>query len=72
MACRNLKRANQAATRIRAETKNQGVFVEQLDLADLASIRSFAERFKSKFGRLDILINNAGKCHTFSKIVIQL
>ena len=34
--------------------------LEELDLASLASVRSFAERFRAKHGALDLLINNAG------------
>ncbi|MFI6780098.1 oxidoreductase [Micromonospora sp. NPDC050276] len=37
-----------------------GVEVDQLDLADLASVRAFAERFLSSHPTLDILIANAG------------
>jgi NAD(P)-dependent dehydrogenase (short-subunit alcohol dehydrogenase family) len=37
-----------------------GVEVDQLDLADLASVRAFAERFLRRYRTLDILIANAG------------
>ena len=40
-----------------AEAIGQRARVEALDLADLSSVRSFAERFE---GTLDLLINNAG------------
>jgi NAD(P)-dependent dehydrogenase (short-subunit alcohol dehydrogenase family) len=37
-----------------------GVEVDELDLADLGSVRSFAERFQDRHPALDILIANAG------------
>jgi len=51
LACRNTGKAEQAAARMTGD-----VTVGQLDLADLASVRAFAERS----GPIDVLINNAG------------
>jgi len=36
------------------------IVVMQLDLMDFESIRNFAESFKKKYSRLDVLLNNAG------------
>jgi NAD(P)-dependent dehydrogenase (short-subunit alcohol dehydrogenase family) len=36
------------------------IVVMQLDLMDFSSIKSFAESFKKKYNRLDVLLNNAG------------
>ena len=33
-----------------------------LNLSDFVSIKSFTEYIKSKYGKIDILINNAGSC----------
>lgn len=61
LACRDLKKAQEACDKICRASNSKTVYVEHLDLASLESIREFAENFKSKFKRLDILINNAGK-----------
>ena len=60
MACRDLKKANEAAKQIISQSNNQNVLTEQCDLSDLKSIKNFVDRFRSRFDRLDILINNAG------------
>ena len=60
MACRSIDSANQAREEIVNETKNQNVFVRQLDLASVDSIINFSEQFKKEELKLDVLINNAG------------
>ena len=60
MACRSVERARAAASRIDSGARTGGVVVMELDLADLASVRGFAEQFRRRFDRLDLLINNAG------------
>jgi len=60
MACRSLDSANQVRDEIIKETGNQNVFVKHLDLASVDSIQKFAESFKQKESKLDVLINNAG------------
>ncbi len=60
LACRSRERANVALNKIVEDTKSDKVFIEDLDLSDLASIRNFAKIFEEKYKRLDVLINNAG------------
>lgn len=60
MACRNIKRGQKAANKIIKETDNDNIEVEYLDLADLETVRDFAQRINKKLTRLDLLVNNAG------------
>ena len=60
MACRDLKKADKAASDIILKSNNDKIEVEYLDLADLITVREFAEKMNSKLNRLDLLINNAG------------
>ena len=60
MACRDLEKANIAAEHIKELDPAGIVVVMHLDLADLDSVRSFASLFRESYGRLDLLINNAG------------
>jgi len=49
-----------------AAAKNVGANASaiQLDVTDAASIAAAAERIRKDFGRLDVLVNNAGISHT--------
>lgn len=60
LACRNPKRAEQAAGQIHAEVAGAKVSVGQLDLADLASVTAFATTTLAQHDRLHLLLNNAG------------
>jgi protochlorophyllide reductase len=60
LACRNVGKAEAAATGIRADAPGAVVEVGALDLADLSSVDAFADQFASTHLRLDLLVNNAG------------
>lgn len=60
MACRDKAKGDKAAGMILDDYPRAKVQVMQLDLADLDSVKGFAEKFHTEYDRLDILINNAG------------
>src|SRR2546427_10260892 len=60
MACRSATRGEAARQDIVRDSGNSKVYLEIVDLASEDSTRSFAEEFKRKYRRLDVLINNAG------------
>jgi NAD(P)-dependent dehydrogenase (short-subunit alcohol dehydrogenase family) len=60
LACRDSSKAEAAATRITEAVPGAFVEVVGLDLASLASVRQAADQIRSRYERLDVLINNAG------------
>ena len=67
MACRSIRKAEEARTQLLLDLARQpgpgslgALDVIQLDLADLASVRSAAASLAEHYGALDVLINNAG------------
>ncbi len=60
LACRNYDKGEAAKNEILKLTPAAQIVVMTLDLADLSSVNTFAERFNREFKRLDILLNNAG------------
>lgn len=60
LACRDAGRGAAALGAIRAAHPDVSAEVATLDLASLASVRSFASEFVAKHDRLDLLCNNAG------------
>jgi NAD(P)-dependent dehydrogenase (short-subunit alcohol dehydrogenase family) len=55
---RNLENGETAASSIEGESR-----AIQLDVTDQASIAAAADRIRNDFGRLDVLVNNAGISH---------
>lgn len=60
MACRSLARAREARERILASVPQAQLEVMELDVADLASVQTFAARYAEQHRALHILCNNAG------------
>src|SRR5947209_6245119 len=60
LACRSATRGEAARQDIVRDSGNSKVYLEIVDLASEDSTRSFAEEFKRKYPRLDVLVNNAG------------
>ncbi|RDI72489.1 oxidoreductase [Halopelagius longus] len=60
MACRSRERGRDAMVDVREAVPGASLTLGKLDLADLDSVRAFAETFDEEFGSLDILCNNAG------------
>jgi hypothetical protein len=60
LACRNQEKGHAARDAIRAAHPDASLVVMKLDLADLASIRAFADEVGGAHETVDILCNNAG------------
>ncbi len=60
LACRSVEKGEAAADRIKMAHAGTKPEVRELDVASLASVRAFAERFLREHARLDALVNNAG------------
>jgi NAD(P)-dependent dehydrogenase (short-subunit alcohol dehydrogenase family) len=60
MAVRTEEKGHAAAAEIRKDVPAASLEVRRIDLADLASVRAFAEGIRADGEPLDVLINNAG------------
>ena len=58
-ACRNKKKAEEKINELPENSKKNAIFVE-LDLSRFESVENFSKEIKSKYPKIDILINNAG------------
>jgi NAD(P)-dependent dehydrogenase (short-subunit alcohol dehydrogenase family) len=60
LACRNTAKGDDAADQIRRQHPDAAIEVRGLDLADLSSVRTFAEKLAADRDGIDVLVNNAG------------
>ena len=60
MACRNLKKGEEAVRAIRKEIEEGDPDLRKLDLSDLKSIEEFASAIRKDYRKIDVLMNNAG------------
>jgi hypothetical protein len=60
MACRSTDRGDDARRRIERRYPDASLAVSEVDLANLESVRTFAERFDDEHDELHVLCNNAG------------
>ena len=59
MLCRNEQRGKEAYKEL-LKDGNSRTYLILCDLGDYASIRAFASKVREQFGRVDVLVNNAG------------
>jgi NAD(P)-dependent dehydrogenase (short-subunit alcohol dehydrogenase family) len=57
---RDKTKCEKVVTELRHDTRNEKIEFLVADLLSLKAIRRLAEDFKSKYSRLDVLVNNAG------------
>jgi NAD(P)-dependent dehydrogenase (short-subunit alcohol dehydrogenase family) len=60
LACRDEVRGREAVARIIAEVPDATADLHSVNMADLASIRTFADGIQASYPNVDLLINNAG------------
>jgi len=60
LACCDVDATPAVVEELKKDTQNTKIEFIEMDLADLKSIKRFADEFKRKYDKLNLLINNAG------------
>jgi NAD(P)-dependent dehydrogenase (short-subunit alcohol dehydrogenase family) len=67
IAARNIEKGDKVKKEITEANNNSSVDIMVCDLSSLRDVKRFADEFRSKYGQLDVLINNAGIWETKRK-----
>lgn len=71
MVGRNKERTAQAVELVKSQTGNQAISYLLADLSSLKDVRTLAQEFKSKYNKLDVLLNNAGAIFFFRQVSVD-
>lgn len=71
LAARDEARANETAVAIRAETGSPAVDYLIADLSSQEQVRRLADEFVRRYGRLDVLVNNAGAVFATRQVTVD-
>jgi retinol dehydrogenase 12 len=71
MVGRDEGRTAQAVELVKSQTGNQAISYLLADLSSLNDIRKLAQEFKSKYNKLDVLLNNAGAIHFWRQVSVD-
>lgn len=73
LCSRSIEKGQAAAGKLQSEIKQGSQIIPlQLDIKDDASIELFVKDVEQRFGRLDVLINNAGTYRLYHLIIFAL
>ncbi|KAJ4987139.1 short-chain dehydrogenase [Stagonosporopsis vannaccii] len=68
LSARTRSELDEVEARVKEVNSNLTVRKEVLSVTDAAAVKALAQRIKQEFGRLDVLINNAGLCRPWEPI----
>ena len=71
MVARDVDRGQQVLSEIKSKTQNSNIDLELCDLSILSSVRNLAEILKSKYQKINVLINNAGVYKRSRKVTVD-
>ncbi len=71
MACYCPSKAKEKCEKLIRETGNPNIEIMGIDLANLSSVRSFANQLQQRFSHVDLLMNNAGTMETGRHLTVD-